>query len=414
MANINYTFELNLTAEISYNLFQLNQTYTLEMDILSEVSVEVQASKLIDLLQLVPEKFRDSPLFQDYLQIVGLYVGTWLAKVDDMKYLVDPYNVSDELKVSIPEKQYVQDEEYISHLASLIGLTIIKNTGDDIDDFRRQLTQAVDWYKLKGSYQALTNIIYVAGQQIEIKDLYTNDYASFTPEDWFVADYPGENPVGLDDTYYKSPHFGLQIELNQIYYTTGGLPYLWKGDDKFANVRGYVEQVRPANTVPHYIISMTAPTSESGIMQTTAYGVSTRRIYEPWLFSQYYFDQDYLVVGQGWNLDDGKFFDFTNTTFLASVNHYKLGQGNLTPDTSGWEPEPFDPVVEGILAVSNIRLYTDRTEYEVLLDPTIVQAGITQVGLYLPDNTTLVIGCTFPVIDKIENVELRILIVMYK
>jgi hypothetical protein len=414
MPDINYTFELDIVSTQSFEQFWINQTYTFEVSILSECSVEVQASKLIDLLQMVPEKFRSSPLFQDYVSAVGLYLGTWLAKIDDMKYLVDPWNVSDELKTVIPGQEYVADEEYISHLASLIGLTITKNTGQTITDFRRQLLQAIDWYKLKGSYKALSDAIYITNQNIQIKDLYTNNYVTFIPEDWFVADYPGQNPPDLDSSYYKSPHFGLQIELNQMYQIPGGRRYLWQGDDKFSDVRGYVEQIRPANTVPHYIVHMTAPTNESGVMTTTSYGVATKRLYEPWVFSRFYFDQHNIPGQVDWNLDDGKFFDYSNTSFLSSINKWKLGTGSkyVTPDVSGWNIET--PVLSGTIPSTLIRLFSDRSEYDIVLDPSIVQAEISELAMYLPDGTTLVIGSTFPDIDKIAGVELRITVILYK
>jgi len=414
MADITYTFELDITSQVSFNELLLNQTYTFQALAKIAASIETTGAVFIDLREFVPEKFRESQLLQDYLDAVGLYLGTWLSKIDDMKYLVDPWNVSDELKVTIPGQTYVTDEEYISLLAGLLGLTITKNVGQDIDDFRRQLVNAIDWYKIKGSYLSLQDAIYITNQKITIKDFYTNNYVDFISEDWFVADYPGENPSGLDSTYYKSPHFGLQLLLDQVYYTAGGESYLWRGDDKFANVRGYVEEIRPANTVPHYIIRMDAPTSESGVMITTSYEVNTRRIYEPWVFSRYYFDQYYLNPTSGWTLDSGVFFDFTFSAFLASVNTWKLGTGNIDnpPDTSDWDVET--PVLTGTIPASLIRLYSDRTEYEVVIPDATVQAGLTELGLYLSDGTTLVIGCTFPEIDKIAGVELRILVIMYK
>jgi len=414
MPDIIYTFEFTIDSEVEIVDLQINQTYTFEDSILSEVGVELVGAAYIDLLKYVPEKFRDAQLFEDYLAAVGLYLGTWLSKIDDMQYLVDPYSVSDELKVSIPGQTYVVDEEYISHLASLLGLIITKGVGQTIVDFRKQLTNAIDWYKLKGTYQGLISAIYSTGQNISIKDMYTNDYATFVLEDWFVADYPGQNPPDLDASYYKSPHFGLLVELNQVYSPVGGDPYLWKGGVNFEDLQGLVEQIRPANTVPHYIIRMTATCHEDGVMDTTTYEVKTKRIYEPWSFSRKYFDQGHLDPAQEWNLDDGVFFDFSSTAFLSNVKEWKIGTGNrnVPPDTSGWDIETM--VDSGTLSASQIRLYSDRTEWDIVIPSASAFTGLSELALYVSPTNDLVIGCTFPIIDKAVGYELRFLVIMYK
>jgi hypothetical protein len=407
-----YTFEFDIDSLCELVNVQLNQAYTFEETIQSDSELELVGSVFIDLLKFVPEKFRDAQLFQDYLAAVGLYLGTWLSKIDDMQYLIDPYTVSDELKVTIPGQIYVVDEEYISHLASLLGLTITKSPGQTIVDFRKQLTNAIDWYKLKGTYQGMIDAIYSTGHTISIKDMYTNDYAAFVLEDWFVADYPGQNPPDLDASYYKSPHFSLLVELNQVYILIGGDPYLWKGGTTFDDIRGIVEQLRPANTVPHYVIRMTATCHEDGVMDTTTYLVKTKRIYTPWSFSRYYFDQG--SVGGEWHFDEGVFLDYSATAFLLNVKLWKIGTGNRTtpPDTPGWDIET--EVDSGTLLPSQIRLYADRTEWDIVIPSASVFTGLSELALYVVPTDKLVIGCTFPIIDKAAGYELRFLVIMYK
>ena len=382
------------------------ETVELQFTVITEVVIESSGVNYVELLPLVPEKFRDSLLFQDLLNAIGVEVGAWISKIEDMANLIDPYSVSDIYKTTIPGETIQEYEQYISELAGLIGLTITKNEEDTIVDFRKQLNQAIDWYKIKGTYQALINAIAITGQKITIKDFYTNDYVSFVPVDWFVADYPGENPEGLDSSYYKSPHFGLVIDLNQVFTDDVG-DYLWKGDDKFADVRLYVEDNRPANTVPHYIVATYGTCNEDGIMETTAWDIQTKRLYEPWTFAKIYFDDSSMF-------DDGLFFDESYIAFLQSINKWKLGTGNIgvPPDTSGWALET--EVLNGSLTASEIKLYDDRTEFDIVVDDSIAQSGLTEFALYLNDGTTLVIGGIMPRIDKIVGVELRLTIIMYR
>lgn len=378
----------------------------LQLTILSDVTVESTGVKYVELLKLIPEKFRTKPLLVDFLSVLGVEIGIWLSKIDDIEKLIDPYNVSDSYKTTIEGDGANEYEQYISCLASLIGLTITKNEEDTIVEFRKQLNQAIDWYKVKGTYQAIRNAISITGQNILIKDLYTKDYASFIQEDWFVARSEGENPTDLDSTYYKSPHFGLILNLDQVYSDDTG-DYLWKGDDTFANVRLLVEQNRPANTVPHFIVQTIANTNENGEMITTDWDISTTRLYEPWTFSKIYFDD-------GNYFDDGLFFDESYEAFLRSISRWKLGTGNIDnpPSSSDWQLET--EVLNGTLTSSMIRLFQDRTEFEIVVDESIEQAGITEFALYLSDEVTLVIGGTMPRIDKIEGVELRLVVIMYR
>ena len=397
--------------------------------ILAQIDVSVDAVKYIDLIPLVPENYQTLDTLVDYLNATGLYLGRWLTKIDDIQYLIDPYTVSDQFKEAIPSPiSYTTDEPYISHLSSLLGLQLQKSDTSTITDLRRQLLQAIDWYKLKGTYLGMINSIYASNHAIQIKDMYTNNYTTFIPVDWFVADYPGENPPGLDSSYYKSPHFGLNIELDTVKTLMGGYPYLWSAvldGSGFAEMRAYVEQNRPANTVPHYIIQMRGSTHEDGIMDTIVSSqVKTRRVYEPWQFSQQYFDNNYNPATPLLYFDNDYvppnpqlFFDNSYEGFLTSVTSWKLGTGNKTnpPETSGWTMENIVLTSNGLGLTTTIRTYPDRTEYDIVVPATVADTfGLSELGLFLGDDTTLVIGCTFPDVDKQLNMEFRIMIILYR
>ena len=510
----------SITTNYQWQQYYPTAIYVFNLGILmtSITDVDVIASKYVDLIQLVPEKFRGTEILTEYLRAVGLYTGIWLTKIDNMLKLLDIYSVSDQFKETVPSHNLVFDEEYMSRLGALIGLTITKgrNQGETEEQYRdrlrRQLINAVDWYKIKGTYLALQDAIYITNQAIAIKDLYTNDYINFIQEDWFIAEYPGQNPPDLDSTYYKSPHFGLQIVLNQVFVIPPANPYLWKGDDKFVNVRALVEDIRPVNTVPTYIIEMDAQCNEDGTLYTvSATQVKSIRLFEPWVFSRQYFDQDHLAPGETFHFDNdmitsvvgevfgtgdglsknfihtmslvgskvkegsvivtdgveifidngdgtltgslggagtivytsglcsvtfqgapakgvgittnyqylfgsGRFFDFSQSGFLQSVTVWKLGTGNkgVSPDTPGWSLVNITQT--GTMSFpQTIRMFQDRTEYEVVVNQSIVEtSGFSELGLFLSDGTTLVIGCTFPDIFKISGVELRIILKLLK
>lgn len=375
---------------------------------------EPVASKLLDLMKLVPIKFRDSVILQQYLEEVSVGVSQWLTAINQLANLIDPYTVP---------------EEYIQKLADLISLVLSRGEGITIEDLRAQLRQTIDWYRIKGTYESIELVAYLSKLTTEVFDYYTNDYVAFVPQPWFVGD-EGENPPGLNNTYYKSPHFGVEITLDRV-YDTGSGEYLFK-EFQITPMIDKIEATRPVNTVPHYIIKLIAVTYEDGVLYTTPGNFAKTLVTDNWTFQRMYFDgggvryvvdslgnqvvdslgNPIVVHGLSWNFDDGVFFDQDYTTFLSSINHWKIGTGNkgIPPTRSGWSLQT--PVTSG--TVNAIRILDDRTEYDLVVPAAFAQTGISELGLYLPDQTTLVVASTFADIDKPAGVDLRILVQIYK
>ena len=61
-----------------------------------------------------------------------------------------------------------------------------------------------------------------------------------------------------------------------------------------------------------------------------------------------------------------------------------------------------------------VTIYSDRTEYYFTVPAATVQDGLSELGLYLIDGTTLEIASTFPDIDLPAGVELKVRVIIYR
>jgi len=385
----------DIESEVDYGSIRFEYNEIGDCVIDSEVSIDVNYTKFVDLLPLVPEKFRSSAVLQGYLYAEGIFVGIWLSKIDDIRYMLDPNRVG---------------ETYIGYLADLINVTLKSDVDSTILDLRRQVLNAVDWYKMKGTYGALDVITYMYQIDVTIYDMYTNDYINFYTTDWYVGD-EGVNPTGFDSTYYKSPHFGVEVLLDRN-RGTDSTPKLWESDylDGF---REYIEETRPINTVPHYIILLNAITDTTGDVYTITNPIIRTKVYGDWDAATLRFDQgEVLGSAEEWYFDEGNYFDQSQSAFLNGITKYVLGTGSkgVVPDDS-WDIET--SAITGTITADNITIYSDRVEYEFTIS-SVNQDGISELAMYTPGTPdTLRIGCTFPDIDLTDDIELKILIQVY-
>jgi len=408
-----------MVVEMSLAYDQYIAKEILDIDITLELSVNENYSNYIDLMELVPMKFRESVALQQFMYEAGLMTGEWIGDIKDTERLIDKYTVGD---------------EYLQKLADLVGLDIITDTTTTLDERRQQLIQVIDWYKLKGTYQAVRYISYLFNVTLTFWDLYTNDYATFIEEPWFVGNSVAENPGGLTPDYYKSPHFGISILLDTVYgvdpdkhlfYSTG-----------IQDLSTYIERVRPINTVPHYSVLLQPIGDETGIAVEVAGEIKTATIGD-WTFTKFYWDDpsdlDNVIDNIGntviddvgndvvalspHSFDDGDFFDFSRDAFLNSIVKWKLGTGNkgVSPDTFGFALANVVLTSEDIgMSGVTVVIYSDRTEFSFRVPASIVQFGLSELGLYLVDGTTLEIAATFPDIDKPADIELKVLVIIYR
>jgi len=384
-------FEFTIEADMRYDPLANR-----EMVIESEYDVDVLHSISLDLLPLIPEKFHTSPILQAYIKECGFQIGGVLTKTKDIVLLLSPNTTG--------------SAQYLRLLGALIGVKFPPEDEATVAELRKILSEAIDWYKLKGTYQSVNILSKIEGFTTNFYDMYTNDYTSFLLTDWFVGN-EDENPPGLDNSYYKSPHFGVEVVLNKV-YNVGSLRYLWP-QNYLSNLITQVEETRPVHTVPHYLMLLNPKTDERGNIIEVDGGIKTK-VAINWEAGIKYFD----AVGSlnTWSFDDSTMiFDASEITFIKSITKWVLGTGNYPCILGNSDVIVENPVLTGTIAQEDINIYDDRYEFEFIVPKATVQNDISELGLYIPGapDRLVIISC-FPKIIKTSDLELRVVVQVYK
>ena len=295
-------------------------------------------SQYVDLLKYVPEKFRSSVALQQFLAEAGLMVGSWLGDISDLSLLINPYTVDEayitylagligfnfqststtpfsqlqrqliqavpwyKMKGTYQGYQYIgyslglnlnfydlYTQDYINFIpepwyAGTVGTlppdSLLNNlpfvttstTSLTVGHGTKTLTVGTGLTFAANQNIAITNSAtnymigtftsYNSGTGVMVVNV-TNAYGSGTYTSWSV-------PGG----FYKSPHFGLQILLNQV-YGTGTASYLFNGANTFNQLTSYINVARPVNTVPQYSLLLVGQTDQTGATTTVAGNVMT-------------------------------------------------------------------------------------------------------------------------------------------
>ena len=384
--------------------------------------VDFQGTKNVDLVSLIPKKFANQQLLTSFLGQCGRMVGEWMSAVDNMGELIDPYAVG---------------ASNISYLADMIGLTLIQDSTTTIADERAMLVEAVNWYKLRGTYNGMLAISRMNNLDAYLYDLYCppteagyNDFSQYRSPagGWFCALTPGQNPPDIPVGWMKSPHFIYEINLNYV-YNPGGDEHLWR-DMQALRVTRLVESMRPVNTVPHQRLALRPECKMDGQERTIAGNIrcstvgdwSTTRLYFDMLSAETVIDQTgNLVVDRfgnqvvanealwSFDADPAQSFDWAGSGLL--VTSWTLGIGNkgghVGPTFQLQHPlgSPFTGTFD------QIDVQPGYVDYVFSVPKAAVQAGISELALYL--GTDIQLGATFPDIDKDDQYDLRITVRVY-
>jgi len=365
-----------------------------------EFELLVTHSVALDLLNLIPKKFWNSQILQDYVDVTELYTGSWLTSVRDIVKLLSPDTIG--------------SSTYLRNLGALIGVDFSPEDSTTLAQLKKEVTHAIEWYKIKGSYKALQVIAMIRGLTLNLYDMYTNDYSTFYMVDWFVGN-EDENPPGFDSTYYKSPHFGLEVVLNKVYESdtpsvTGSVSYLWR-DSYSDNLVLQVDRTRPVHTVPHYLLFLNPKTDEFGNIVEVDGEIRTK-VLGTWEISTKYFDMQ--GSGDIWSFDNGTYFDQSQEGFLKSIQKYALGTGNFPCGLGNTSFDIENPVLSGTIDADDIVITSEKVTYRFIV-PKVNQKGLSELGLYIPGSPeTLVVGSCFPKIDLDDRVELKIVVEIYR
>lgn len=353
----------------------------------------------VKLKNLVPDYIREgSQRWVDLLDSIGKWLDSAdgaQAKIDGLLDLINPETV---------------DMRFIQNLADLIKFESSKFLGDDDYIIRRQVRQAVDWYRIKGTYRAINVILYTVGLNAEVYDLYTSNYTNFVRMPWFCAGISDVMDVGLNfdaglfldtgintDVFFKSPHFDVEIELDKYFGTSPTWELL--GEDRFSEAEKRVKEVRPVNTVPHYYAHLLAETDESKEPYTKGGSSISAVVTNEWLDSALFLDMPGLY------LDDGLVFDFTRNDFFSLVQKFKIGTGNkgVVPDAS--MTDLANPVYSGDITLRTI--YGDRVVFEIQIPQSEVQGGLSEIGLFNNDYSKMYAIAIHPSVDKLNSYKLN-------
>lgn len=344
-------------------------------------------------------------ILSDYTDVMGEVVREWIDSIDDIEDLLNPETVP---------------AAYLAYLGKLIGVTppasYDSSDEDSVSQFRSTLNQAIDWYKMKGTYHSIQIIALILGLDITIYDMYTDDYVTFVNQLWFVGKEVDENPTGLDSDYYKSPHFGVWKDLNYVYTATDSQPYghLW-ASSYWADLYDYVERTRPVHTVPHFVLHLNPVTDMYGTAWSVDGDIVTQ-LKNLWSDQSVFFDGDSVGSEYGFDFDDDTIFDTSSVTTVKSVTKWVLGTGwdGSDPDDSGYD-DVKTPAITGSIDPDNITDEGDYFKLRFTVSKATVQAGINELGLYIPGTSDLLVTLSvFPDIEKNNEVELIVDVYIYK
>jgi len=390
--------ECEVEFDVDYSLLHEPFSDDQAVEVNIEFDVDVIHTLPLDLLPLVPEKFRSSPILQAYLTTAGIHFSSFLNSIKSIVLLLGPNTVS--------------SATYLRHLGALIGVVFPPEDESTVGEIRKTLSDAVDWYKMKGTYRSVDIIALIQSYTVNLYDMYTDDYVSFVLTDWFVGD-ENENPPGLDSSYYKSPHFGAEVVLNQVYTPSGtSLRYLWQSA-YLGNFLAQIEETRPVHTVPHFLLLLNPKTDEFGhIIQTD--GETKAKVTSSWTYGAKYFD----IIGSGdaWAFDDDSMtFDTSAEAFIKSITTWVLGTGNYPCHLSDSSLAIEAPALTGTIDTDDITITDEYFQFEFIVPKSEVQSGLSELGLYIPGSPdTLVLASCFPKVDKTSDVELRVVVQVFK
>jgi phage tail-like protein len=190
------------------------------------------------LINYLPAEFRYLDATGDLANFVQVFAVTLDELKDSVDAFVEIFNIDE------------CEAQYLPYIAQYLGYDL--NQSDPINSQRRQLKNAVGWYKVKGTQESFTIMFYGLGYKIKLFELWTQDYLSF------VTQLPGSPVIPVADNvppddirllenggaWYRSPHFAIELEAVSVpNLTSAGLRY----------ILGRVSKIRPAHTVLEYL-----------------------------------------------------------------------------------------------------------------------------------------------------------------
>ncbi len=167
------------------------------------------------------------------------------------------------------------DSKYFGAIAALLGYPL--NRLDSIESQRLQIRNAVQFWRKKGTVDVFKILFYLLDYNIEMVELWTQDYATMHPVDavgypkvQYPLGPPNNAPELLENggTWYKTPYFGIEISPLTTYVSTPTYPYQTDAQacpletggasvslslDDLRYLLERIDYFRPAHTVLDYV-----------------------------------------------------------------------------------------------------------------------------------------------------------------
>lgn len=317
--------------------------------------------KIQNTISLLPAKFTTDNVswLPEYLEVHTLLTNYMMGKIEGLANEINPETIN------------INNLKLLGALINaelLLGRTDPNDTSGGTDttvqtawDLRRrkELSNIIDWYKVRGTYLSIEVIQTLLGLSLHISDVWATypvstgvatSYENMTKYDKWegyecegdeatYGTYPPElhTITGLPDTtygFYKTPHLVAGIALNFIQFngTYNGVEYqdyLWLPQD-LTLFKQYIEKTRPVNVVPEYAIEHKIQTSESG-EPFIIWDSQTIAKVTNWSYSTVFFDEmtddEPPVIKHYWDTvyDPIIKFDNSETEFFESIDGFVLG-----------------------------------------------------------------------------------------
>lgn len=380
----------------------VTETMDTPMIIDFDPSIEIESTVCAqnwDLKKMMPAKFQAAPVMTDYLDAISQVVNAISCRIDALAPLIDVENCP---------------RRFLGHLASLIGYKLKNQTLASTEDLRRQINMAVEMYKIKGTYDVLSIAFYIIGLEIQIWDLWTMDYQTFTRRvpHYHSGVVPGFNPgagLVMDDGHhfdenmntdggggFKSPHFDLVINMNRIMLQQGVYQKLFIAS-MWQSILDVLEEFTPVNTVPHIYLALYALCKEDLLPYTISTSQVKTCLTTSWNMQTLFMDQS-PALHMDQPAPNEIFMDQDDNVKLEDITVFKIGTGNkgLTPSSSVTDLAAI--VYTG--TVTSFQVTNEKITFNMTVPAGVTLSDISELGLYHAGSGNLMVVSFFPPYDK--------------
>lgn len=343
-----------------------------DIEIVARVEFSDSLQNELDLLPLLPAKFRSLTLMQDLVSVLSKETARWMDLTAGLGGLIDVNNCPD---------------DFIPLLGQLVNVNL--EGVSDYSEMRRRVRDAVPFYKVKGSYNG---IWFITPYTTAFTEMYAIDATAynagnFQTSDWEIERVPGVLPSGITTGSYKTPHMGVFLCLDTI-IDIAGTDYLLFADDRLLEFKSEFIRTKPVMVFPHFGFRLTGGSRADGVPVIGPGGVMTRSLPAGGII----FDDSPLKICDDTPLEECDLGSLSSPTRWITGT---LTDGSFAP---GGSTHVFNTAPQVVNIANGIKVIF-TIEGHVL-------TGVTQIGVY--SSSTQIIALNFPPINLTSVYPLRV------